>query len=303
MSQLRQQLPVVILVAVIAEVVLLRFGPRLGPVVPVGVNVLPVFAVVEWAGVLALNVGVLAGCTLLLLTAAAALRRGPAGGLLAAALAAAVLVNLGLAALVPALSDGMAGQLHTATTGSAVILLLLTSTGPVRLRAALVLLGLAQLLALGLGPAALAEVGAVAAAVALPWLIQVRPARRDILIGVAAGLGVAVAATVQPWGVATVAIWTMAFSLFLPPILYGAALASIIVTALALRRAPEDATLLVGLTLIWLAGLKLDVSAYALMSLAGLAVATRAHLTAPAEVAATASPPGGHALAIRGRSA
>lgn len=305
MSQLRQQLPVVILVAVIAEVLLLRFALRLGPAVPAGVNVLPAFALVEWAGVLSLNVAVLAGVAFLLLTAQDVRRRGSAGVLLAVALAAAVLVNLGLSMLVPVLPDGAAGPLHAVATGSAITLLLVTSTKSVRARGALALMGAAQLLALGLGPAFGAEACAVAAGVALPWLLGVRPARRDLLIAVAAGVGLAAAMTGQPWGVATVAIWTMAFSLFLPPVLYGTALGSVVVSILTLRRTPEHATLLTGFTLIWLAGLKLDVSAYALVSLAGLAVAAGALLAAPVNphTVSTAVHRSGHALVMPGGSA
>ena len=122
----------------------------------------------------------------------------------------------------------------------------------------------------------LSEVVAVVAALALPWLTRARPRSGEVLVGVAAGLGVTGAALVQPWGLATVAIWTMAFSLFLPPILYGAAVTSILVTGLALRRQPGGGELAAGLALVWLAGLKLDVSSYALMALAGLVIASRA---------------------------
>jgi hypothetical protein len=79
---------------------------------------------------------------------------------------------------------------------------------------------------------------------------------------------------VQPWGIATVAIWTLGFSLFLPPILYGAAAMSAVLTVPSLRRQPGGGALAAGLVLVWLAGLKLDISSFALMALAGLTIAS-----------------------------
>ena len=111
---------------------------------------------------------------------------------------------------------------------------------------------------------------------ALPWLVRIRPRRGEVLIGAIAGLAVTAAVVAQPWGLATIAIWTLAFSLFLPPLLYGGAVASIVVTGLCLRREPGGGALVAGLALVWLAGLKLDVSAYALMALTGLMIASRA---------------------------
>jgi hypothetical protein len=298
MNALRRQLIVVVLVSAVAEVVLLRFALRLGPVLPTQVNVLPAFAVVEWLGVVALNTGVLAGGTLIGLVAWEALRSGPSRAPLAFTLLGAILVNLGLQPLVGVLPGGLAGLLHGVMTGSAVLLAVLGSSQPPLVRSLLVLVGLAQLLALaqaasqnanwfgGVGavggrPILAAETVAIVVALALPWLLQVRPRRGEILIGAAVGLGIAAAATVQPWGLATMAIWTIAFSLFLPPMLYGAAVMSVLVTVLALRHQSGGGQLIVGLTLVCLAGLKLDVSSYALMALTGLVIASHAAETLP----------------------
>jgi hypothetical protein len=301
MNALRGQLIVVVLVSAVAEVVLLRFALRLGPVLPTQVNVLPAFTVVEWLGVVALNAGVLAGGTLIGLVAWEALRSGPSRAPLAFTLIGAILVNLGLQPLVGVLrGGGLAGLLYGVVTGSAILLAVLGSSQPPVVRSVLGLVGLAQLLALGQAvsqnvnwfggvgavggrPIVAAEIVAIVVALALPWLLQVRPRRGELLIGAAVGLGIAAAATVQPWGLATMAIWTIAFSLFLPPMLYGAAVMSVLVTVLALRHQPGGGELAVGLTLVCLAGLKLDVSSYALMSLTGLVIASRAAETLPME--------------------
>ena len=287
MIALRGKLVVVVLIAALAEVALLRFALRLGPVLPAQGDVLWVFAVIERVGVVALNAGVLAGSLLIGLVAVGELRAGWRGAALALALLGAVIVNLGLQPLVSAIPDGSAGVLHGAVIGAAVLLTVMRAPQTYRVRVALALVGATQVLALAqamslstdltigmnafsVRPLVLAEVGAVISALALPHLLQARPHRGELAFGVLVGLLVTVAATVQPWGLATIGIWTMAFSLFLPPVLYGAAIASVIVTMLSLRREPGGAEIISGLALILLAGLKLDVSAYAVMALTGL---------------------------------
>lgn len=293
MTALRAKLIVVVLIAAIAEVLLLRIALRLGPVLPAQGDVLWVFAVIERVGVVALNVGVLAGSLLIGLVAVDALRAGWGGIPLALALLGAVMVNLSLQPLVSALPAGTPAMLHGLVTGAAVLLTVMSASQTARLRVTLALVGttqvlaLAQAMSLSIGltadttafsvrPLVLAEVGAVVSALALPYLLRVRPRRGEVVLGVLVGVLVTIAATVQPWGLATIGIWTMAFSLFLPPILYGAAIASVIVTILSLRREPGGAEIISGLALIVLAGLKLDVSAYAVMALTGLLVVSRA---------------------------
>lgn len=290
MNELRRQLIVVMLIAAVAEVVLLRVALRLGPVVPAQVDVLPIFGVVEKLGVIALNVGVLAASLLIVMVALDALHHGPSRLLLAGILLGSVLVNLGLGPLVGLLPDGSPGLLHGTVTGAAILLTVLCSSQPRPVAIVLGLVALAQMLALAQGvagtvardpagafgarPIVAAEGVAVVAALLLPWLCRVKPRRGELAAGAIAGLAVTLGGAVQPWGLATVAIWTMAFSLFLPPILYGSALASIVVAGLALRREPGGAELAAGLALVWLAGLKLDVSSFALMGLAGLVIAS-----------------------------
>jgi hypothetical protein len=291
MTGLQRQLVTVILIAAVAEATLLRVALRLGPVLPTRVDVLPIFAVVEKLGVAALNVGVLAAILLLAITAWDALRRGSAGLPLALALVGSILVNLGLQPMIATFPSGPVGLLHGAVTGAAVLLVALSARQPSGVRMALAAIGLAHGFALaqsaeiqavwgdgeagaGWSPSVAAEIAAVAAALVLPWACRIRPRTREIVGVAAAGLVITAMGWLQPWGLATLAIWTLAFSLFLPPVVYGAAVASILVTGLALRRQPGGTELAIGLTVIWLAGLKLDVSTFALMALAGLTIAS-----------------------------
>jgi len=269
--------------AALAEAVLLRVALRLGPVLPTSIDVLPIFAVVEKLGLVALNVGVLAAALLLAITARDALRHGAGGALLALTLVGAVVVNLGLQPLVAAFTGGPVGLLHSAVTGAAVLALVLTAHQPPGVRVALALIGAAHgfALAQSAGPngiregSAAAEIAAVAAALVLPVACRIRPRMGEIVGASIVGLGVTAMGTLQPWGLATISIWTLAFSLFLPPVVYGAAAASVLATGLAVRRQPGGGELAIGLAVIWLAGLKLDVSTFALMALAGLIVACR----------------------------
>ncbi|MCC6176706.1 MAG: hypothetical protein IT305_15465, partial [Chloroflexi bacterium] len=238
MITLRAKLVVVVLIAALAEVALLRIALRLGPVLPAHGDVLWVFAGIERVGVVALNVGVLAGSLLIGLVAVDALRVGWGGIPLALALIGAVTVNLGLQQLVSVLPAGTPAMLHSLVTGAAVLLTVMRASPTARLRVALALIGTTQVLtlvqtmslstdlragalSLSVPPLVLAEIGAVISALALPHFLRARPRRGEIVLGVLVGLLVTVAATVQPWGLATIGIWTMAFSLFLPPILYG----------------------------------------------------------------------------------
>lgn len=308
-SALRRHLIVAVVLAVIAEVVLLRLALRLGPVLPTGVNLLPLFAVVERVGVIALNVSVLAAAALLSLAAVEAVRAGPARWLLALALVSALVVNLGLPLLAATLpSDGLT-SLHALLTGCGVVLIVGTFAPRALVGWSVVLAGAAQMMALvpaadavwmtghGLPPSALSETFAVLAALLLPWASHVRPSRTEVVAGLTVGGLLTLTASLQPWGLATVAIWTLGFSLFLPPLAYGAALASVVMTMLAARRLGWSADVLVGLTLLALAGLKLDVSSSALVSLAGLLLAIQTPRPATLLVAAHPAVP---TLAVAG---
>jgi hypothetical protein len=118
-----------------------------------------------------------------------------------------------------------------------------------------------------------AEALAVAAALALPWSYR-RPGTRwrrgHWVLGGGLGLVCLAALAARPWTVATLATWTVGFTLFLPGIVYAAAVGSAAATAAALsgsgRR--ERATA-VGLLLVATAGLSLDSTYVAAVALAG----------------------------------
>jgi hypothetical protein len=314
MTRLSGHLIVVALVSAVAEVVLLRIALRLGPVLPAQIDVLPFFTGVERMGVVALNVGVLAASLLIGVAALDSLRSGGRKPLLAVTLFGAVLVNLGLGPLVGLLPDGSPGLLHGVVTSAAILLTIFWSSQPRPVAIVLSLVALAQVLALaqavagtvardpadafGGRPIVAAEAIAVLSALILPWLCRVRPRRGEVVIGAAAGLAVTVGGAIQPWGLATVAIWTMAFSLFLSPILYGAAVTSVMVAGLALRRQPGGVELAAGLALVWLAGLKLDISSFALMALAGLTIASGLARTPVLEASVGFAPPGWRFMAV-----
>ena len=77
----------------------------------------------------------------------------------------------------------------------------------------------------------------------------------------------------RPWIVSTVAMWTVSFSLALPGLLYAIALGIAVATLPSLWSAGGTRrTAAQGLLLIALAGLKLDFSYFALLSLAGTAL-------------------------------
>lgn len=125
----------------------------------------------------------------------------------------------------------------------------------------------------GSGAFAAAEALVVAAALALPWSYRPPWRRRHLVLGSVLGLALLGGLAARPWIVATLAMWTVSFSLFLPGALYAAALASAAATVWALHDAgPVGRTTGRGLLLVALAGLKLDFTYFALLALAGVLV-------------------------------
>jgi hypothetical protein len=118
-----------------------------------------------------------------------------------------------------------------------------------------------------------AEAAAVGTALVLPWALRPPWHRRHLLLGGLLGLGLVAALAVRPWVVATMAMWTVAFSLFLPGALHAAALASVAATTWALLEgSPAARRTGLGLLLVGLAGLRLDFTYAALLTLAGTLV-------------------------------
>lgn len=295
MSALAPTLLRVVVGAAVAEFLLLRVFLRLGPFLPAEETLLPLYRAVETLGLAAMNLAMLAGAGLLAAYASALTWRRPADALLGVLLLAALLGNLGLGVLlgVAALPAAVAAQ--AATTLLAVLALGLGGFVWRPGRPALALVSLAQAAALyhvlapaanalglalpsGVAPAFTAEALAVGAALALPWGLGGALRRRHVIVGLALGLVLFIASVVRPWTVATIAMWTIAFTLFLPGALYAAALAAGTSAALALWASPSEGArrAAAGVLLIALAGLRLDFSYCALLGLVGLLVARRA---------------------------
>ncbi|MBI2322578.1 MAG: hypothetical protein HYU88_10970 [Chloroflexi bacterium] len=294
MSALAPTLLQVVVWAAVAEFLLLRVFLRVGPFLPAEEALLPLYRTVETLGLAAMNLAMLAGAGLIAAYASALAWRRPADALLGALLLAALLGNLGLSAPLGMAAAPAAAAVQAATM-LAVLALGLGSSVWAPWRAALALAALAQaaalyhvlapaLGALGLAlpagetPAFAAEALAVAAALALPWGLGGALRRRHVALGLGLGLLLLVAHMARPWTLATIAMWTVAFTLFLPGALYAAALAAATSAALALRGSPSASArqAAAGVLLIALGGLRLDFSYFALLGLVGLLVATRA---------------------------
>lgn len=290
----------------VVEFALLRVFIRLGPVLPGGEALLPVYRAAEGLGLVALNLGTLAAAALVAVAAAGLDWARPRQALAGVALLAGALVNLGLGGLL-ALAPGPAVVVAQAggTLGAAA-LLLAAQGAPPRTRLALGLvasaLGLGLYYSLAQGAAGLglalpggglapflAEACALAAALALPWGLRPRPTRVDLGVGLGLALAWLGFDLARHWIAAAMAMWTLSFSLFLPGPLYALGLGSATAGLLALRRQAGPAPA-AGLLLVFLAGLRLDFSYFALLALAGLA----------AHAAALASPlPAGAGRGVR----
>jgi hypothetical protein len=330
-SELRSILLRVAVGAAVAEFVLLRVFVRLGPVLPGGEALLPVYRLAEGGGLLALNLAVLSAVGLLGVTLAGLDWRRASHVLVGVALAAGILANLGLGVLVsvaPTALGGLllAGSMLASVAAMAMVAWRTDSPGcftgwnpaapaePVEAGAAVgparpstgsgragansprygrMALGLvlgAEALAAwyGLSHGAtgmgwwlpggelapfLAEAAAVSAALALPWSFRAAPRRWEIGAGLALGLLFLGGHTARGWILSSMAMWTVTYSLFLPGVVYAAALGIGTAGLLALRRQPGGGSIAAGLLLVWLAGLKPDFSYFALLALAGLASA------------------------------
>ncbi|MCC7106948.1 MAG: hypothetical protein IT307_17580 [Chloroflexi bacterium] len=294
--------------AAVAEFCLLRVFLRAGPFLPGSSDLMPLYRLLELLGLLAFNLATLAASVLLALTAITSWSRGDPGARIAGAvllLAAAGNVSLGV--LLSVTPTTTAVTLQPVLTMAAVLALLFRFGRAVKGRLTLVLIAGAQLLALGhlltqelagrgyplLSGQPLmvaAEAAASAAALTLPLGLGARPTQRDWLAGLALGIALAVALAIQPWTVSTITMWTVEFALFLPGALYAAALAAGAASWLSLRREPGAGPVVSGLLLIALAGLKLEFTYLALLSLVGLLAASGT--VASGSTAALGRPPG-----------
>jgi hypothetical protein len=236
--------------AVVAEFLALRTFLRLGSVLPDREALLPLYRAVEVGGLAAMNLAALTAAALTaLLTVLVLAPGGPQVAPRAAAPApfGRQLLGPGLvvAALAVAVYAGVAqafgARTHELPGASSAYLA--------------------------------AEALAVGAALALPWCYRPAWRKRHLAVGGAVGLVLAMALLTRPWVVATIAMWTVGFSLFLPGALYAAALASAAATTWALLDGDSSSRMSgCGLLLVGLAGLKLDFTYTALLALAGVVV-------------------------------
>lgn len=297
----------------LTEFLLLRLFLRMGMVLPGHETLLPLYRFVETLGLVALNLAVLAAAGLIALIASTRTWRRLGDALAGLALIGALLTNLGLGLLVAVAPPPWVVLLQGSTTVAAVVGVTVRRGGHAPGRAGLGLIATVELLALwhvlaqgasqlgvplpGRGISLfLAEGLAVAAALVLPWSFRLRPRQWHLVFGVALGLFFLAVYGARPWMVATISMWTVSFSLFLPGFLYAAALASAGVTLLALRRQRGSPEVAPGLLLVALAGLKLDFSYFALLALAGLLTLSQW----PGRESAPAPSPGRSLLLARG---
>lgn len=274
--------------SVIAEFLLLRTILRLGPVLPAKEGLLPVYQAVETAGLAAMNLAMLAATAVVVGLAGMLLaQRRAVAVLLGSLILAAVIANLALSLLLAVLPTATAVTLQAATLLAALLAIYAGGGGARRGRLALGLIASADTLALayvltpGLArvglplPGAgtvifLAEAAALAAAIALPWSFHPQWQRRDLVVGVGLAIALLVAHTLRPSMLVAMTMWNLAFSLFLPGIVYAVAFGAFAATLLALRRDGQTGRkAATGLLLIALAGLKLDFTYFNLIALVG----------------------------------
>ncbi len=284
-----------IVVAVLLELLLLRTFLRMGPFLPAADQLQPVFQAIQLAGIASLNLAMLLGLGVVVWLAVLAIRERTLLGL---ATGITLLVTIAfLAALVLAPAPGGAALITlSAVVACALVLVYLSS--PMKTAPRLVLgLTLASYLVVYYHYLAqpVATLGAV-----LPFAVEAFFASETLAVltalatpalawrwnrGAAIGAGLVavllLAARVgRPWLIATIAMWNFAFSMFLPAFVYAAAAGAVTYALIGLWRNPASRNIAAALTLIVLAGLKLDYSYFVLLSLIGFLA--MAHFGQPA---------------------
>jgi hypothetical protein len=253
---------------------------------------LPVYRFVETLGLAALNMAFLGAASLAFVIAANLFQRDLRERVAALAIGSAALANLGLGALLAIAPASTVMMLYALTMIVAVIAIAAVWQPTTAARLTINLIALAQIVALyhllsqasaGFGldlpgqgtPSFLAEALALAATLALPLSFHVRPHRWHLALGLVLALLFFAAHLARPWTVATMTMWTISFTLFLPGVLYAIALGVWVTMLLALRREPQTRPIATGLFVIGLAGLKPDFTYFALLGLVGLLIAAR----------------------------
>jgi hypothetical protein len=266
-----------LVLAALAELLLLRLLMRLGAVLPGSTTLADLYRALQVIGLGAANLasllalGLLGGLAWRWLAVAGWPARLAGVGLLVAGL-----LQIGLL-LMPATEAGLAVLVLTSLALAGLLLVIAGRPGwPVVVPLAMMMAAVyaaagqpARPLGIELPAAALGYTLAEVLALLVPLAALAgwwpgwhwRPA----LLGLGLGLLVAVARLFSPWTTGLAAIWTVGFSLFLPAPVYALALGLVVYAGLTGRR-PAAA----GLLLLVLAGLKLDHGDYALLALVGL---------------------------------
>lgn len=274
-----------VLVAGLAEFVLLRVVMRLGPVLPQAEALELLYQAAFVVGVAAMNLAFLAGLGLLALAAISLVERRRLEPLAAASLVA--LLAFGAPLLLGA---------HRALLGwQAVAALALLSSWLVTARPAPATLRAGQLAAVatalafypslaGLGQAAMAlpgtslaltaaETAATLVPLALAWPLRQRWRRSDLALGALPAVLLLGAWMGARWMVGAAAMWSFAFALFLPGPVYALALGLFLASLRILSRGdPAERQAALGLALVALAGLKMDFAYFAVLALSGYLV-------------------------------
>jgi hypothetical protein len=294
--------------AALVEFLVLRTFLRMGPLLPTGEALLPIYWAIQTAGIAAMNLAVLCAAALAatvavrLLTGAGISVPGTrpsraADVLLALLILAAVAANLALGGLQETGTLAGAAVVQSAVSAAALLAIAAVSlrrasTGLQwsRQRLPLMLIVGAQSLALyhvfseavvdwawtlpGREWALIAaEALAVGAALSLPWSYRPPFGRRHLLAGLLLGLALLAVLAARPWTFTTISMWTVAFSFSLPGVIYVAALAAAAATVWALYGAGvASRTAALGLLLVAVAGLKLEFTYLTLLALAGVLI-------------------------------
>jgi hypothetical protein len=208
-------------------------------------------------GSLALSLAGGASIVLLLLLGIAAVSLSPPGALLVPAMLVSLVV---VGCLLPAHTDLRHGRIVISLVGVTFLAIalshLLRATSPPAAAAS------------GIGLYQLAEAMALIAALGALALVRRPLSWVALAAGVGAGALFLGWHAAIPWLPATVAIWNLGMSLYLPVAVYASGLAVFVTVIVHLSR--QDGRLAIGLLLVAMGGLKWDVPYLHLLAIAGL---------------------------------
>ncbi len=302
--------------AALAELLLLRFALRMGPMLRGNEEYAELFRRVQGLGVVALNLAMLSGMVLLALMAIGWLgeRRSPA---YMAAVATLAIAGAMAAAVVGGATVGTAWTSGISTAALATAWMAQVAHGRFRLLPTLALVTYAVLAVSYVGQAVMVLEAAPGFAwmfflgegLAVLFALCTAPAEWPGWQPRAAALALAAVAlfsglvAFQRPVASAMAMWNFSFSLFLPLPLYAAALGSYAYAVLGLwSRGGAGRHKALGLLLIALGGLKLDYTYYQLLAVVGFLALLQAYEAAPAVKSVTSQDNAMKAAATRASS-